>query len=181
MQKYIIWDVDDVLNDFTSKWLDTYYPENEYNNLISNPPHELLRISLSQYYKQIDEFRLKCDNFLLPNFYVMNWFEKHGKLFNHIICTARPQKSLTNIIAWINKFSLGYFDIFISAPSPRMSMTTRNKSDILNNLNVEGYFIDDSPENFININIENLTCLTFPQPWNNQRLSIQELLEKLIP
>ena len=93
----IAWDVDDVLNDLMRAWLETAWKPQDpecrvsYDQLIANPPHLVLGITLADYLGSLDAFRLS-DRFakLVPRPEVLAWFRQHGHGFHHLALTAVP-------------------------------------------------------------------------------------------
>ena len=59
----IVWDIDDVLNDFMKRWFEQWWRPQKtncklnYNDLVENPPHNILGIDLQEYQNSIDAFR----------------------------------------------------------------------------------------------------------------------------
>ena len=69
----ICWDVDDVLNNLMEAWfcffkLDSNKDINiDYNDIIKNPPDELLGITKKEYLDSLDYFRVNYYSLLPPN------------------------------------------------------------------------------------------------------------------
>ena len=122
--KTIIWDVDDVLNDLMKEWLDKHwlpsYPDCaiRYEDLIENPPHNILHITIDNYRRSLDEFRMNRGSELRPVMEVHDWFKANGNKFRHIALTAVPLSLAHISAAWVYKYFGTWIRSFNVVPSP---------------------------------------------------------------
>ncbi len=86
-----------MLNDFMRCWLEQWWRSKSgstlcYEELVGNPPHNALGISLEEYRNSIDEFRLSTlFTQMPPNPEVKKWFLDYGHLLRHIVLTGIPR------------------------------------------------------------------------------------------
>jgi len=188
--KTIIWDVDDVLNDLMYSWFKecwrVYDPNSNlnYHDLIQNPPHEILEITLNEYKLSLDNYRnSEKGRNLKPNEQIINWLRKDGAKFRHIALTARPKQTIPFLAEWIFHHFGDWIRTLSFVPSYRenekLPVYDKTKTDFLNWLNKADYFIDDSEENINEAKKIGITSFLFPQPWNNGKLTVKQILKNI--
>ncbi len=184
----IAWDVDDVLNNLMQEWLNKkWLPDHSgcrirFNEIIQNPPHQLLKVSKEEYLKSLDEFRLSKEfTKIRPLAETKKWFLKYGDNFRHLVITAVPVKAaavsavwtLTNFGRWIRTFHF--------VPSLRREEKNfkydRTKKDFLKWLGKVDIFIDDNELNLAGSQELGIRGILFPRPWNSSKLTITQTLE----
>lgn len=188
--KTIVWDVDDVLNDLTREWFHqewlTSHPECQvsYADLLENPPHRHLGITLGDYLHSLDSFRLSAPAAAMrPDPFIIKWFQKNGRYYRHIALTARPQRTVWPAMQWMLLFFVPWFQLFGFVPSPRKGDTSfqpdTSKGDFLAWLTKADFFIDDSPENVHDAQRLGIQSFLVDRPWNKGGLSLPEILDRL--
>ena len=104
----VVWDVDDVLNDLMYQWFvhgwRAQHPECviSYEELTTNPPHEVLGIGCADYLSSMDLFRKteRARN-MSPRPEILTWFCEEGGRFRHIALTARPLETAPDVAHWV--------------------------------------------------------------------------------
>lgn len=188
--KTIIWDVDDVLNDLMYSWFKEYqrvYDPNSnlsYDDLIQNPPHEILGITLNEYKLSLDNYRnSEKGRNLKPNEQIINWLRKNGPKFRHIAITARPKQTIPFLAEWIFLHFGDWIRTLSFIPSYRedekLPVYDKTKTDFIIWLGKVDYFIDDSEENIKAAEKIGITSFLFPQPWNDGKLTVKKILKKI--
>lgn len=188
--KTIIWDVDDVLNDLIYSWFKEYrrvYDPNSnlsYHDLIQNPPHEILGITLNEYKLSLDNYRnSEKGRNLKPNEQIINWLRKDGAKFRHIALTARPKQTIPFLAEWIFHHFGDWIRTLSFIPSYRedekLPVYDKTKTDFIIWLGKADYFIDDSEENIKAAEEIGITSFLFPQPWNDGKLTVEKILKKI--
>lgn len=188
--KTIIWDVDDVLNDLMYSWFKEYrrvYDPNSnlsYHDLIQNPSHEILGITLNEYKLSLDNYRnSEKGRNLKPNQQIINWLRKDVAKFRHIALTARPKQTIPFLAEWIFHHFGDWIRTLSFIPSYRedekLPVYDKTKIDFIIWLGKADYFIDDSVENIKTAEEIGITSFLFPQPWNNGKLTVKQILEKI--
>lgn len=189
--KTIVWDIDDVLNDLTKKWLEKgWLPSHrdctlKYEDVTENPPHQLLDITKSEYLQSLDEFRLSPQaGTMLPDVNLINWFRKYGLLFRHIALTARPRKTISPAIDWMLRYFGEWFQTFSFIPAERPGEPPghpdREKREFLSWLGKADYFIDDSVYNVEKAKSFGIQTFLAAQPWNSSNLKIMDILNTIM-
>src|SRR5437667_12404182 len=104
----IVWDVDDVLNNLMSAWLqEAWLPAHPackvtYSELRGNPPHEILGVTKAEYLNSLDAFRASDRaQQLTPHPEILNWLRTHGGRYRHMALTARPLASAGSTADWV--------------------------------------------------------------------------------
>lgn len=185
----LVWDVDDVLNDFMRCWLEQWWnpitgSHIQYNDLISNPPHDILGVSLDKYRKSIDAFRLS-EKFetMEPNKYFQRWFQNHGHSYRHIALTAVPRQAASHSANWVFRHFGDWIRTFAFVPSKRRGERIpeydTSKNEYLKWLNNADVFIDDNESNIAGVNSETAQCLIVSRPWNSSNTSTEKILSTL--
>lgn len=182
----IVWDVDDVLNNLMASWIDdwSYRNKKKYriNDLIENPPNRMLKISLEEYYNDLDTFRNENNGDHIPvNKEIMVWFKEKGHLFHNIACTARSKSTRACQARWI----YNNYGNWISTVNMSYSGRLKNKKDSLNKIEFLGFlnkdllFIDDNEDTIKEAKDMGFDTLLYPQPWNSSTITVNELINKI--
>ncbi|MEJ7826675.1 MAG: hypothetical protein WKF91_00710 [Segetibacter sp.] len=186
--KTIVWDVDDVLNNLMGDWFEEWCSFNrhctlDYNNIISNPPHELLKISLEEYKSSLDDFRIKKLGDLEPVPEILTWFQLNGNKYCHIALTAVPIATSHISAGWVFKNFGTWIRSFNIIPSPRNTdipvQYHQTKKEFLGWVNKGDILIDDNIFNIEGANELGMKTLLFPRPWNNPTYTISQALQNL--
>lgn len=188
--KTIAWDIDDVLNELTRVWFERVWrPKHpgglkDYAQLTQNPPHQILGVEKSQYLASLDEFRLSDAYFDMPPARgVVDWFNRYGPNYRHIVLTATPHLSADRAAAWVMRHFGRWVRVFAFVPSPRpgdnMVPYDAHKADFLEWFGKVDILIDDSPKHIEGARGLAVDGLLVPQPWNNATGSLVDLLEQL--
>lgn len=183
----IVWDVDDVLNDLMRSWFEqrwlALHPECSlgYVDIVENPPHQILGISLNEYLASLDEFRLSDDYQLLtPNQEILLWFKKFGNGFRHMALTATPLRSAPISAAWVMRHFGQWIRCFGFIPSRRegeyLPCYDNNKGEFLAWWGKADILVDDSIANVEASQSTGLQAILVPQPWNNSKLTLAQIL-----
>jgi hypothetical protein len=186
----IIWDVDDVLNDLMRMWFNDWLSAGgalcrlSYDHLTSNPPHEILKISLPDYLASLDAFRLSGKaRKLRPIPEIMEWFSRHGNSFHHLALTAAPLLSSHISAEWVLKNFGRWIQSFSVVPSMRSpeqdTQTHADKVEFLRWWGKGDVLVDDNPQNVAGALSIGMDAVLIPRPWNRSGLSLQEALETL--
>ncbi len=174
----IAWDVDDVLNDFTRRWLrDAWIASHpgcrlRYEDLTRNPPHELLAVTSEEYLDSLDDYRLDGRYRDMPaSPEALGWFERHGEKFRHIALTAVPRKAAAVSAEWVVRNFGRWIRTFHFVPSLRPGEDTprydASKGEALSWLADVDLFVDDTPAHISSAEKAGVRGLLFPAPWNN--------------
>jgi hypothetical protein len=186
--KTIVWDIDDVLNDCTKVWLESYWlPAHpscklKYDDLTENPPYRLLGVKKEEYLDSLDRFRLSpAAQAMLPDAYLINWFRKNGLRFRHIALTARPRKTVFSAIDWVLQYYSEWFQTFSFVPAERHGEPPghpdRDKGDFLAWLGKADYFIDDHPGYVMAVKKLGIEAFLVARPWNSGGLTLRNIVE----
>jgi len=186
--KTIAWDIDDVLNNLTKAWFElAWLPEHpdcdlRFQQIKSNPPHDLLRVPKEEYLASLDQFRLSPDAASMqPDNALVNWFIDHGNQYRHIALTARPRDTVSPAIQWLLKHFGAWFQAFAFVPAERPGQSSmqpdRSKADFLAWLGRADFFIDDSNENCLAAQELGIQSFLVAQPWNVSRLTVNDILK----
>lgn len=189
LRPLVVWDVDDVLNHLMPEWFMAFkiehHIESVYEDLIQNPPHDILDISKKEYLQSLDTFRSEKYIELAPNIEVLNWFEKHGHAFRHAVLTAVPVKYASLSAAWVMKNFGKWIRSYHFVPSRReddnMPEYDTSKKECLSRLGKVEVFIDDNQDNIQDASELGIKTSLFPAPWNhNRNKSIQTAIKEII-
>ncbi len=187
----IAWDVDDVLNDlmrswFEEKWL-TEHPECSlrYEELTENPPSRILGISLEEYLRSLDEYRLSVlYQEMKPLSEISDWFNKYGSTFRHIALTAVPHIAVSASAQWVFRHFGIWIRTFHFVPSKRDGSSAlvydNDKADFLKWLGKVDFLVDDSVANVSAAEKIGVKGVVMPRPWNQSKIKITEVLTELI-
>ena len=187
----LVWDIDDVLNRLTHAWLEQAWlpahPESRvvYADLIANPPHEALGVSLSEYLVSLDAFRASpVGRELNPTVESLTWFRRHGYRYRHVALTARPLTSAPDAASWVLRHYGRWIRAYGFVPSPRLGENLpayhTTKADWLEWLHAGDALIDDSLANLNGAGSLGLATVIVPQPWNNATGSLADALESIL-
>jgi hypothetical protein len=188
--KTIVWDVDDVLNNLTLEWFTRYWLVDHpncqvrYDQLTSNPPHELLGIPKRDFLKSLDEFRLSdAGKTLEPVPEVLAWFTEHGEKYRHLALTATAMVNAPFLAAWVMAHFGRWIRSFTIVPSPRegerLPAYDQNKAEFLLWLGKADIMVDDSPANILEAGSIGIKTVIIPRPWNQSKASISEATRQL--
>jgi FMN phosphatase YigB (HAD superfamily) len=187
--KTIIWDVDDVLNDFMRVWFDTWRAEHShcafsYDDLRQNPPYEVLGITMEEYLQSLDTFRQTGSyKDMVPKREVTNWFVQNGYRFHHSVLTAVPLRAAPTSAQWVFRHFGTWIRTFHFVPSRRTGEIIpeydQNKAELLKRMNAADLFIDDNVFNIESAREAGINVLVFPRPWNENAVSCREALDQI--
>ena len=181
----IIWDLDDTLNSLMAEWLASWNASSgvgvSYGELTQNPPHESLGIAKADYLRSLDEFRnSQAGRHLKPNLVILEWFRKHGHDFDHHVLTARPTATVPVAADWVFSHFGQWIRHFHFVPAVREECPVQDmgeaKAVVIDRIGGGDYFLDDDPVNVETARSTVSQVLLVPQPWNNGKTSMDELL-----
>jgi hypothetical protein len=186
----IVWDRDDVLNDLMRCWLEQWWkpthPECKvhYEDLTENPPHRILNISLEEYLRSLDDFRLSHLAAEMEPFpEVLAWFRKFGHQFRHMALSATPLETAPAAAAWTFRHFGVWVRSFHLIPAIReghpVPQYDTDKGAYLHWLGKGDVLVDDSPINLESVRRYGIAGLLIPKPWNGSRCSIRDALDHL--
>ncbi len=186
-KKIIVWDLDDVLNNFTEAWLklgwQTEHPEchTAYGQLRSNPPLTELDTTQAEYLASLDRFRnSEAAKNLRPHQELLDWFNRHGSQFRHHVLTARPAQAVAPGAAWVFQHFGKWVRDFHFVPSARpgefLPAYETSKAEVLARLGSVDFFVDDSSQNVSEAARLGIESFIFPQPWNHADAAVTEIL-----
>ncbi len=187
----IAWDVDDVLNDLMRLWfVREWLPYNRDSSLtcediVENPPHQLLGLSEVEYLSSLDNFRLsKVAQQMQPVPEVFSWFKEYGGRFRHIALTARSLQTVPTASSWVFQYFGCWIRSFHFIPAKRKGQSIpeydQTKGDFLRWFGKVDILIDDSDLNINLAKAEGIKGILMPRPWNGERkVPICEILKEL--
>lgn len=184
----IAWDVDDVLNNLMQAWLEDFCEQKniefEYENIVTNPPHELLGISLAEYHTSLDEFRKsKKALYLNPNPQIIEWMEKNQNKFKHITLSGTSTETAKYGAFWVMKNFSKWINSYNIVPSYRAGENfvrqNETKKDFLQWMNVVDILIEDNQKNYEDAKSLGIKSFLVARPWNKGGQSIEEILKEL--
>lgn len=189
--KTIVWDVDDVLNDLMRSWFELeWLPSHlrcalRYDDIVENPPHRLLGVTLEEYQSSLDGFRLsEAGRQLSPRSEVVEWFRQYGSDFRHVALTATPMNCASLSAAWVTWHFGAWIRSFSFVPSARSDQNIllydQSKADFLRWWGRADALVDDSPSNVTAARSLGLEAVLVPHPWNAGRSTIVESLQSLV-
>lgn len=188
--KTIVWDVDDVLNDLMRVWLEqewrVSHPECQltFDELTSNPPHQLLKTTKEDYLLSLDRFRSSGGfSSLEPLPEVQEWFQAFGARYRHMALTAVPRDKASLSAEWVIRHFGDWIRVFHFVPSIRKTDSfpayDLNKGEVFQRLKEEAVFIDDNEENVADAEKAGFPALLMPRPWNKAKGNVQTALKAL--
>jgi hypothetical protein len=190
MNRIVVWDVDDVLNDLMRVWLDDIWapahpaPALRYEDMLENPPHGLLGISSQEYLSSLDEFRLSSGYTQLePNPDILAWLRENGGRCRHIALTATALCAAPAAAAWVLRHFGRWIREFAFIPASRVGEDLptydADKGAWLARLDTPTVLVDDSPQNVASAESAGAMALCWPRPWNGCRTDTAETLHLL--
>ena len=187
--KTIVWDVDDVLNDLMRDWFEqSWRPAHEtwrisYDDLLTNPPHELLGTSLTEYQLSLDAFRRDRLESLQPVPEAIDWFQQHGHKACHAALTAVPLWAAPLSAAWVMRHFGRWVSSFNVVPSRRAGEAPHShaatKKEFLKWWRKADALVEDNPANLAGAEELGIRIFLVPQPWNGKLRSLREMLDDL--
>jgi hypothetical protein len=188
--KTIAWDVDDVLNELMRTWLaEAWLPAHPgcrigYEEITTNPPHELLGCKKAEYLASLDEFRRSAaGREMQPNAEVLAWFGRHGSRFRHVAITAVPLAAAHLSAAWVMRYFGRWIRTFHMLPSHRdgedLPLYDRSKGEALAQWKAIDALVDDHPRNLASAEQLGIRTFCVPRPWNQAAGSLTDMLEGL--
>lgn len=189
--KTIVWDVDDVLNDLMRSWLEQMWLVSNphcrlrYGDLIENPPHRLLDVTLGEYQSSLDSFRRSgAGRQLSPSVEVVEWFRTYGDRFRHVALTATPLACAPVSAAWVAQHFGRWIRSFSFVPSARAGQDIpaydQSKADFLRWWSRADVLVDDSPANVDAARALGIEAILAPRPWNRGTTTITNALQLLV-
>jgi len=181
----IVWDVDDVLNCLMKSWLQYWSQESGLkiilNEIIKNPPQDILGITKEDYLNSLDTFRNSdLGKDLEVNHIIKKWFLHHGNKFNHIACTGRPIRTMPNQAWWLYKnYSQWIKTVHMTGADRDLESRKISKADFISFINSDVVFIDDCENNINSVSKIGGITLLYPQPWNKANYTEVEFISKL--
>ncbi len=183
----IAWDIDDCLNDLMNLWFQQeWLPGHtslrmKFDEIVENPPHRLLGVSIEEYLGSLDNFRLSNKyKEMKPVPEVKKWFLKHGKHFRHVAITAVPLHAANISAEWTLRHFGVWIRTFHFVPSIRKGLKIpqydKSKNDFLSKFKRIDFLIDDNQTNLRQSKESGIKSILFPRPWNKSNLSISETL-----
>lgn len=176
--KTIVWDIDDVLNSLMKDWFEQkWLIENSgslliYNDIVQNPPHEVLKISFDDYKSSLDVFRTQYGKLLKPVPEIISWFKDYGSNYRHIALTAVPIPLSPTSAEWIFTHFGNWIRSFNIVPSRRETDPPfeyySTKKEFLESFGKVDLLIDDNVFNIEGAKELGIKTILFPQPWNNR-------------
>jgi hypothetical protein len=186
----ILWDLDDTLNPLMRAWL--LWAEADlglrslpdYELLTSNPPHQLCNLSLPEYLRSLDRFRLSSEAARMPVApEVLGWFQAAGHRFEHHVLTARPASTVHPAAEWVFRNLGTWIRHFHFVPAARegdnLPDSGASKRTAIESIGACDFFLDDTASHFQGVGPLVSRCLLIPQPWNTQTLPLSEVLQQL--
>jgi hypothetical protein len=188
--KTIAWDLDDVLNEFMRTWLERgWRPAHPgcrigYDELVKNPPCELLGCTKGEYLASLDEFRQSAAAREMPPVPpVLAWFGEHGPRFRHVAITAVPLAAAPLSAAWVMRHFGRWIRSFHVLPSHReganLPVYDRSKGEVLRRWGTIDALVDDDPGNLSSAEELGIRTFCVPRPWNHGAGSLAEMLDDL--
>lgn len=187
--KTIVWDVDDVLNDLMRVWFEESWspahetPRISYDDLLANPPHILLGITLTEYQLSLDTFRRNQLEDLQPVPQTIDWFQQHGHKARHAALTAVPLWAAPISSAWVMRHFGRWMSSFNVVPSRRagdeIHSHATTKKEFLQWWGKADVLVEDNPGNLAGAQELGMRTFLVPQPWNGKRRGLRETLDDL--
>jgi hypothetical protein len=156
----------------------------EYHQLTVNPPHELCGMSINEYLQSLDHFRLSLRASQMEvRQPVLSWFMSQGHRFEHHVLTARPRTTVSAAAEWVFSRLGTWVRHFHFVPAVRaddpLPDSGDSKSRVISSIGGSDYFVDDLESNISQSQHLVRHCLTVPQPWNRQSLSLVDVLNQI--
>lgn len=187
--KTIVWDVDDVLNDLMHSWLNNgWLPGHpdctiDYSDIVENPPHRIIGVSLEEYQKSLDAFRFAEAAKLKPIPEVHSWFIRYGSYCRHIVLTAVPLSAADISSAWVFKHFGLWIRSFNIIPSLRtgnvIPVYDKTKKDFLERWGKADILVEDNQVIVDAAHDLGIAAVLIPRPWNKSEENMVSALEYL--
>ena len=189
--KTIVWDVDDVLNDLTRSWFEDWTSSKpcslSYEELTSNPPHELLGITHTEYLTSLDDFRLSGKAAKMePVPEIFKWFCRYGDSLHNVALTATPLCAGPVSAEWVMRNFGWWIRSFSIIPSLRSGMEGSRhhgtKSEFLSPTLAtvkRDVLVDDNEQNVRDAISIGMGAVLIPRPWNRATLTMTDALAAL--
>jgi hypothetical protein len=174
----IVWDFDDVLFPLTEAWFShvgrKFQTEvKAYDQIVKNPPLDIMGISLDEYLESLDTFRnSEIALNIEPKKVILNWFAVYGSAYRNEVLTARPLNTLDIAKEWLSKHLPNYFQGFGFVPSARpgidISGYPKSKRAFLEKEGMSPQFlIDDKAATIDDVSqMPGVKAILYPAPWN---------------
>lgn len=186
----LVWDVDDVLNDLTRRWLDDdWRPAHPgasvaYGDLTRQPLSAVMGVADAEYLASLDDFRARRYAALDPDPEVLGWFIDRGADFRHVALTATPMRHAPVVAAWVMRHFGPWIRTFAVLPSlrpgERLPAYDLDKGEVLAWLGVGDVFIDDSPANVAAVAARGVRTVLAPRPWNDATVPVITALQSTL-
>jgi FMN phosphatase YigB (HAD superfamily) len=187
----LVWDVDDVLNDLMRAWfVEAWRPAHPatrlaYEDLVENPPHRLLGVSLETYLASLDAYRASpAGSGLPPDAAVLAWFRRHGAAYRHLALTSTPRAHAPQAAAWVLHHFGDWIRTVSFVPSLRageaLPAYDGSKAGFLRWLGRGDMLVEDNPEAVRKASALGLGTILVPRPWNRGRVPLVASLEALV-
>jgi hypothetical protein len=155
-----------------------------YEELVANPPHEVIGAPLVEYLASLDAFRLAHAAELAPDREVLAWFETHGDEHRHLAITATPLHTAPISAAWVMRHFGRWIRTFSVLPSPRAFDPSKRwdatKIDHLAWLRRVDVIVDDTPKNLVGAEALGVRTVLPPRPWNTARVPLVTAIDAAI-
>lgn len=169
----IAWDVDDVLNDFTSSWIEWAGSQEPVNRGRYLDPGDWLchnGWTHDLYLQSIDGFRQEAYQHLAPNAAVIDWLASDHSRATHVALTRTPLRFAPVVSSWVMRFFGTWFRGVLVTPSRRpgdpIGMPYPSKGAVLAELGGPCVLVDDSLCNLAHLPA-GIHGVLFPRPWNS--------------
>jgi hypothetical protein len=178
MMRTLVWDVDDVLNDLTGDWFrHAWSPAHPvsltYDDLVQNPPHEVLNVPLDTYLASLDAFRRDGYRSLAPVPEVVDWFAARGSRYRHVALTAVPQPFAHVSAEWVARhFGAWINTIAFVTPTGRRADAggmAASKRDYLEWFGHADVIVEDRAQTIASVASLGIAGILVPRPWNERR------------
>lgn len=187
----IAWDVDDILNNLMYEWFLNFKEGNprikdiDYNDLIHNPPQDILEISKLEYLESLDQFRLATAyKSSVPNPEVLSWFEEHGEKANHIALTAVPVNCVHASAEWVMSHFGKWIRSFNYIPSSRAACPVKSydssKAVFLKRVGIVDILVEDNQKNVTESEEIGVKGVLVSRPWNSSQTTLRESLNIIL-
>jgi hypothetical protein len=179
----VAWDVDDVMNELMASWLVHHGSPCAYAALRANPPHVQLGLTLDDFRRSLDDFRLAHAAELPPSPALLAWFDAHGARAHHVAVTATSMVATPISASWIMRHFGRWIRTLVFVPSPREGRTDptydASKLDALARLGGADVLVDDTPKNLAGAAERGIEPVLWPRPWNDAKHTPEEALARV--
>ncbi len=186
----IAWDRDDVLCELMRSWfVDAFRPAHpdstaSFEDIADNPPLTSLGMTRQDYLGSLDAFRASpafVDMPPAPD--VLDWFERNGDNYRHVVVTATTLASAADAAAWTFRHFGRWVRGFHLLPALRdgddLPAHDADKGSILARLDGVAVLVDDSPKNIAAAEAVGVPGVLVPQPWNDAPGTLTDALGRL--